>query len=72
MKKKIAFALLMGVVTSGIISCVLISINVGFVSNFLMIWLKSWAIAYCIAIPAVLIIAPQIQKFVDKVFDEKK
>lgn len=65
MKQKIAFALLMGVVTTGIISFSLISINLGFTDRFLGIWLKSWAMAYVIVIPAILIIGPQVQKLID-------
>lgn len=66
MKKKIAFALLMGIVTTGIISFSLISINLGFGNNFFQIWLKSWLMAYLIVIPAILLIGPKIQMLVDK------
>jgi hypothetical protein len=68
MKNKIAFALIMGVITTGIISFTLISINIGFNEHFLRIWAKSWAMAYVVVIPAILLIAPRIQKFVDNVF----
>jgi hypothetical protein len=66
MKQKIAFALIMGVITTGIISFSLISINIGFNDNFLKIWLKSWGMAYVIVIPAILIIGPRVQKIIDK------
>lgn len=66
MKQKIAFAMIMGVITTGIISFSLISINIGFNDNFLGIWLKSWGMAYVIVIPAILIIGPRIQKAIDK------
>ncbi|WP_300570590.1 DUF2798 domain-containing protein [Flavobacterium sp.] len=66
MKQKIAFALIMGIITTGIISFSLISINIGFKDNFFNIWLKSWAMAYIIVIPAILLIGPQIQKIIDK------
>jgi hypothetical protein len=68
MKNKIAFAMIMGIITTGIISFTLIAINLGFTAVFFKIWLKSWAIAYLVAIPAILIIAPRIQKFVDGIF----
>ncbi|MES2691359.1 MAG: DUF2798 domain-containing protein [Bacteroidota bacterium] len=70
MKKKIAFALLMGIITTGIISFTLISVNIGFGATFFRIWLRSWAIAYLVAIPAILIIAPQIEKLVDRLITE--
>lgn len=66
MKKKIAFALIMGLITTGIISFSLITINIGFSDNFLKIWTKSWALAYIIVIPAILIIGPRIQKIIDR------
>ena len=72
MKNKIAFALIMGIVTTGIISFTLISINIGFSDRFLSIWLKSWGVAYLVVIPAILLIAPLVQKFVDHLFPAKK
>lgn len=63
--------MIMGVITTGIISFTLITINVGFVENFLGIWLKSWAIAYVVVIPCILLIAPKVQNLVDKFFEKK-
>jgi len=71
MKNKIAFALIMGIVTTGIISFTLISVNIGYSERFLKIWLRSWGMAYLVVIPAILIIGPQIQKLVDKLLKEK-
>jgi|GEM_PF-448814 len=68
MKQKIAFAMIMGVVTTGIISFTLISVNIGFTGRFFAIWLKSWGMAYLVAIPAILVIAPQIEKLVRWLF----
>ncbi len=71
MKHKIAFALLMGIVTTGIISFTLISVNIGYTENFWKIWLRSWGLAYSVAIPAILLIGPRIQNLVDKLLKEK-
>jgi hypothetical protein len=71
MKQKIIFALLMGIVTTGIISFTLISINIGYSEKFFRIWFRSWGMAYLVVIPAILVIAPPIQKFVDHFFQEK-
>ena len=71
MKNKIAFALVMGIITTGIISFTLISINIGYTDRFLSIWLKSWGLAYLVAVPAILIFGPKIQKLVDKLLKEK-
>jgi len=53
MKHKIAFALIMGVLTTGIISFTLVSVNLGFKVNFITLWLRSWAIAYSVAVPTI-------------------
>ena len=71
MKQKIAFAMIMGVVTTAIISFTLITINVGFGDKFLKIWLRSWLTAYAVAIPAILIIGPWVQVLVDNLFKRK-
>ena len=71
MKQRIAFALVMGIITTGIISFTLLSVNIGFTQQFLSIWLRSWAMAYGVVIPAILIIGPQVQRFVDNLFKEK-
>lgn len=72
MKQKIAFSMLMGVVTTGIISFSLIAINIGFVENFFAIWLKSWGMAYVIVIPCILLIAPRVQSLVEYMFPLNK
>jgi hypothetical protein len=64
LKQKIAFALIMGIATTGIISFTLISLNVGFVERFWQIWLRSWSTAYVVVVPAILVIAPRIQVLV--------
>lgn len=65
MKQKIAFALVMGLITTGIISFTLISINLGINSAFPRIWLKSRAMGYSVAVPAILILGPRVQKLVN-------
>jgi hypothetical protein len=72
MKNKIAFALVMGIITTGIISFTLISVNIGFTDKFITIWLKSWSMAYLVVIPAILIIGPKVQQFVDRFLNENK
>lgn len=67
LKRKIAFALLMGVVTTGIISFTLLLINLGFTPRFFASWLRSWAIAYVIVIPAILVIGPALQARIDRI-----
>ena len=66
LKRRIAFALSMGVVTTGIISFTIIAFNVGFTDRFALAWLRSWALAYAIVIPAILLIGPRVQARIDR------
>jgi hypothetical protein len=70
LKRKIAFAMLMGVVTTGIISFALVALNLGMASAFLRTWLRSWLISYVIVIPAILLVGPRLQAQVDRVFND--
>lgn len=72
LKQKVAFALIMGVVTTGIISFTLISLNIGFVERFWQIWLRSWSMAYVVVVPAILVIAPRIQVLVLRLIPHKE
>lgn len=65
-KRKMTFALLMGIVTTGIISFSLVAVNLGFSADFVGIWLRSWATAYVIVIPAILLISPRLQAHIDR------
>jgi len=65
-KRKVAFALAMGVVTTGIISFALVAFNAGFTERFVMTWLRSWALGYVIVIPAILLVGPPLQARIDR------
>ena len=66
LKRKIAFALSMGVVTTGIISLVLLVLNRGLADGFVLAWLRSWGVGYVIVIPAILLIGPRLQARIDR------
>jgi hypothetical protein len=66
LKRKIVFSLLMGIVTTGVISFALLALNLGFSNEFALAWLRSWAIGYVIVIPAILLIGPPLQAQVDR------
>jgi hypothetical protein len=68
MKQKRAFALMTGIIATGIVSFMLISINLEFGDRFLLVWIRSWPIAHTAVIPVMLIIGPGFQKVVDKIF----
>jgi hypothetical protein len=66
LKRRIAFALSMGVVTTGIISFTIIAVNLGFSEKFAQLWLRSWAVAYAIATPAILMLGPRVQARIER------
>lgn len=70
-KRKVAFAMLMGVLTTGIISFVLVAINLGMSGGFFRTWLRCWMISYLIVIPAILLVGPRLQAQVDRIFNER-
>ena len=66
LKRRVATTLLMGVVTTGIISFVLLAINKGFVPGFALLWLRSWSLGYAIVIPVILLLGPRVQAHVER------
>lgn len=71
MKQRIAAAFIMGIITTGIISFTLISINVGFTEKFLARWIKSWGMAYILIVPVILFVGPKVQQLVSYLFRNK-
>lgn len=71
MKKKIAFAMLMGIITTGIISLSLMLANTNYTGmQLLSVWLKSWGMAYLIVIPCILIISPLVEKIINRLIKD--
>ncbi|QHT71831.1 DUF2798 domain-containing protein [Rhodocytophaga rosea] len=54
--------MLMGIITTGIVSFTLIGVNRGYDPGFASIWMKSWVISYLIVIPIILLVSPSIQR----------
>lgn len=70
MKHRITFALIMGLITTAIISFVLIAINIGFGEKFLTAWLRSWSVSYVLAVSSMLLIAPRVQLLVNQLLSK--
>lgn len=66
LKRKIAFVLWMGGMTTGVISFVILATNLGFSRDFALRWLRSWATGYVIVVPSMLVIGPRVQARVDR------
>ncbi len=71
-RKRIAFSLIMGVITTGVITFTLIAVNFGFNSQFLYVWIKSWLIAYIVVIPIILIVSPFLQAAINSYYDSSE
>jgi hypothetical protein len=61
-KTQVKFALITAIVVTSYITFTLVAVNLGFVKNFMMIWLRSWFIAFLLALPSLLFVAPFIRK----------
>ncbi len=57
--------MIMGLITTGIVSFILLGVNRGFQHGFLGIWLRSWIIAYGVVVPVVLLLSPRVQHLAD-------
>ena len=58
----VGVALLTALTVTSYISFVLVAVNVGFGATFLVVWLRSWAIAVLLATPSLRYVAPVIRK----------
>ncbi|MCF6270799.1 MAG: DUF2798 domain-containing protein [Melioribacteraceae bacterium] len=61
-KPNLKFAFTMAFIVTSYISFILVVINAGFNSNFMILWLRSWFIAYLLAVPSLLFLPPIIRK----------
>lgn len=52
----------MAFVVTSYISFILVAINAGFDDGFMILWLRSWLIAYLLAVPSLLFLSPIIRK----------
>ena len=61
-KANLKFALVTGLLVTSYITFTLVSINLGFTRNFVFVWLRSWLIAYILAVPSLLFVGPFIRR----------
>ena len=50
-------------------SLVISFFNVGFVNDFLYVWLKSWGFAFIVGFPTLILVSPVVRKLVNLVID---
>ncbi len=68
--RRVVFAFLMGIVSTGMVSFTVVLINLGLTKTFWQVWLRSWSLAFPIVVPVILIVSPTIMRSVDFLFRE--
>jgi len=61
--------IVMGTFMSFLMSLVVSYINVGFVPDFLFIWMRAWAASFAISLPIVVFVFPIAKKIVDRLLE---
>ena len=61
----VKFACIMSLVTTFVITFTLVAVNLGFTDRFIFVWLRSWFIAFVIALVSILFLAPIVRKILD-------
>lgn len=64
------FSFFMALLMSGIMSFVISVFNLGLPANILTLWLKAWAMAFLIALPAIIMVTPLVRKLVSLVIED--
>ena len=70
MKQRIAFAAVMGLFTSSMITFAVIALNYGLQAGFFLLWIRSWVLSYALAFLAILFIGPRVKTLVDHLLSE--
>jgi hypothetical protein len=61
------FALIMSLLMAAIMSGIITAVNRGLAPGYLLAWGRSFAIAWPIAFPLILVLAPRVRAFVERV-----
>ena len=61
----------MALLMSCLMSFVVSTFNMGFVDNLVFIWLKAWGVAFSIAFPAIVIVAPIVRKLTEALLKDE-
>ncbi|MBP0619322.1 DUF2798 domain-containing protein [Cupriavidus consociatus] len=66
LKRKVAFALLMTMVTTGTSSFFFLALNLGFNEEFIVLWLRSGCVGLVVISPVMLLVGPPLQERIDR------
>lgn len=66
------FSFFMSLLMSGVMSFCITALNLGWVNNLLLLWLKAWSAAFVIAFPTIVLVTPLVRKLVSLVINAPK
>lgn len=69
--RSLLFAVVMAALMSVAMSLALTAINIGFVPNFLSIWLRTCLIAFIVVVPVAIAAGPLANRVVDSLIEEQ-
>ncbi len=70
-RAEIWFGVIMALAMSFTMSTVMTIANVGFVHNFLVVWLRGFAIGTVVATPTAFLVAPLAKKLANRMSEDK-
>ncbi len=70
--QKIVFSFFMAFLMSGIISFAMSLVHTGLAKTLFSVWLASWQIAFIVAFPCIMLVAPVVNKFVALVLEKEE
>ncbi|MGY5797504.1 DUF2798 domain-containing protein [Rheinheimera faecalis] len=66
------FSFFMSLLMSGVMSFCITALNLGWVTDLLLLWLKAWSAAFVIAFPTIVLVTPLVRKLVSLVISAPK
>lgn len=61
-REDVKFAVIMSLIATFFVSFVIVVVNLGFTSRFMLVWMRSWGIAFVLVTLAILFLAPEVRK----------
>ncbi|MFH6959549.1 DUF2798 domain-containing protein [Flavobacterium aquidurense] len=59
-------SIITALIVTSYMTFIIVAVNIGFVSDFIFMWVRSWIIAFFIATPSIHLIAPYIKEKTNK------
>lgn len=63
--RKLAFAFFMAFFMSGVMSLIITLVNIGWVSDAFLIWLRAWSFSFIVAFPTMAVVVPLANRLAD-------